>query len=213
MKTAYRSLLKTGWIVSVVLPALALPALAAPETFDFKDPKNGNKIEFKLDAPMEKIAGAANDISGTVTFDPQNPGATRGKIAVATASLTVPNALQTSTMRGSQWLDAAQFPQITFEARELKNVKTNGDNTTAAVTGTFTLHGISKELTIPVEMKYLKDKLGERLGGNQKGDLLVITSTNFTIQRADFNIMPGKNLDKVADTIHLTLGVAGAAPK
>jgi polyisoprenoid-binding protein YceI len=116
-------------------------------------------------------------------------------------------------MRGSQWLDAAQYPQITFQARELKNLKTNGDNTTAEVTGTFTLHGISKDLTIPVEMKYLKDKLGDRLGGNQKGDLLVITSTNFTIQRADFNIMPGKNLDKVADTIHLTLGVAGAAPK
>jgi len=206
-------MMRTRWIAFLVWPALVLPALAAPETFDFKDPKNGNKIEFKLDAPAEKIAGTANDISGTVTFDPQNPGATRGKIAVATASLTVPNAMQTTIMRGSLWLDAAKYPQITFEAKELKNVKTSGTNTTADVTGTFTLHGVSKELTIPVEMRYLKDKLGERLGGNQQGDLLVITSTNFSIQRADFKIMPGQNLDKVADTIRLTLGVAGASPK
>jgi polyisoprenoid-binding protein YceI len=206
-------MMRTRWIALILGPALALPVLPAPETFDFKDPKNGNKFEFKLDAPMEKIAGTANDISGTVIFDPQNPGATRGKIAVATASLTVPNALQTTTMRGSQWLDAARYSQITFEAKELKNLKTNGDNTTADVVGTFTLHGVSKELTIPVEMKYLKDKLGERLGGNQKGDILVITSTNFSIQRSDFNIMPGKNLDKVADTINLILGVAGASPK
>jgi polyisoprenoid-binding protein YceI len=205
--------MRTRWIVALLWPALALPVLPAPETFDFKDPKNGNKIEFKLDAPAEKIAGAANDISGTVTFDPQNPGATRGKIVVGTASLTVPNALQTTTMRGSQWLDAAQYPQIIFEAKELKKVKTNGDNTTADVVGTFTLHGVSKEVTIPVEMKYLKDKLGERLGGDQKGDILVITSTNFSIKRADFKIMPGQNLDKVADTISLTLGVAGASPK
>lgn len=205
--------MRTRWIACFIAPALALPALAGPETFDFKDPKHGNKIEFKLDAPMEKIAGTANDISGAVTFDPQNPGATRGKIAVATASLTVPNGMQTSVMRGNLWLDAAKYPEITFEARELKNVKTDGDKTTADVTGTFTLHGVSKEVTIPVEMKYLKDKLGEHLGGNQKGDLLVITSTNFSIKRADFSIMPGKNLDKVADTINLTLGVAGASPK
>ena len=45
-------IMKNKWIVYLMLPALALPALAAPETFDFKDPKNGNKIEFKLDAPM-----------------------------------------------------------------------------------------------------------------------------------------------------------------
>ncbi len=205
--------MRTRWIVYVIAPALALPALAGPETFDFKDPKNGNKIEFKLDAPAEKIAGTANAVSGTVTFDPQNPGATRGRIAVATASLTVPNGQQTAIMRGNLWLDAARYPEITFEAKDLKNVKSEGDKTTADVTGTFTLHGVAKEVTIPVEMKYLKDKLGEHLGGNQKGDLLVITSTNFSIQRADFNIMPGKSLDKVADTIHLTLGVAGASPK
>jgi polyisoprenoid-binding protein YceI len=196
-----------------MLPALTLPAWAAPESFDFKDPRNGNKIEFKLDAPMEKIAGTANTVSGTVTFDPQNPGATRGKITVATVSLTVPNGMQTSVMRGKQWLDADQYPEITFEAKDLQNVKTDGDKTTADVTGTFTLHGVAKEVTFPLEMKYLKDKLGEHLGGDQKGDMLVITSTNFSIKRADYNIMPGKNLNKVADTINLTLGVAGASPK
>ena len=200
-------------LVFLFTSALALPALAGPETFDFKDPKNGNTIEFKLDAPAEKIVGTANAISGTVTFDPQNPGATRGKIVVATSSLTVPNGMQTTIMRGPLWLDATKYPEITFEAKELKNVKTDGDKTTADVAGTFTLHGVAKEVTIPVEMKYLKDKLGEHLGGNQKGDLLVITSTNFSIKRADFNIMPGKNLDKVADTINFTLGVAGASPQ
>jgi len=205
--------MRCRWIACLILPTLTLPALAAPETFDFKDPKDGNKIEFKLDAPMEKIAGTANAVSGTVTFDPQNPGSTRGKIVVATASMTVPNGMQTSIIRGHQWLDAAKFPEITFEVKDISNVKTDKDKTTADVAGIFTLHGVSKEVTFPVEMKYLKDKLGEHLGGSQKGDMLVITSTNFSIKRADYNIMPGKNLDKVADTIKLTLGVAGAAPK
>jgi polyisoprenoid-binding protein YceI len=204
--------MKTLLLASLMLSGPALVALAGPETFDFKDPKNVNNIIFKLDAPLEAINGNANGISGSVTFDPQNPGATKGKIVVASRSLTVPNSMQTTHMRGKMWLDADNNPEITFEARELKNVKTDGDKTTADVVGTFTLKGVSKDLTIPVEFSYLKDKLGERMGGQQKGDLLVIRS-NFSIKRSDFGIQPGKMENKVSDTINLTVGIAGASAK
>jgi polyisoprenoid-binding protein YceI len=199
-------------IAFVMLPVLAVPVPAEPESFSFKDPKNVNNIIFKLDAPLEGINGSANGISGTVTFDPQNPGATKGKIVVASASLTVPNAIQTTHMHGRMWLDVENNPEITFEARELKNVKTDGNKTTADVVGTFTLKGVSRDMTILVELSYLKDKLGERLGGQQKGDLLVIRS-NFSIKRSDFGIQPGKMENKVSDTINLTLGIAGASAK
>jgi polyisoprenoid-binding protein YceI len=199
-------------ITSLMLSLPAIAALAQPETFDFKDPKNVNNIIFRLDAPLEAVNGNASGISGTVTFDPQNPGATKGKIVVASASLTVPNAMQTTHMHGKMWLDVDNNPEITFEARELKNVKTDGAKTTADAAGVFILKGISKDITIPVELSYLKDKLGERLGGNQKGDLLVIRSS-FSIKRSDFGIQSGKMENKVGDTINLTLGIAGAAAK
>jgi polyisoprenoid-binding protein YceI len=70
---------------------------------------------------------------------------------------------------------------------------------------------VSKDLTVPVKLTWLKDKLGERVP-NQKGDLLVIRAS-FTIRRSDFNIMPGQFEDKVSDTIELTLSIAGASPK
>jgi len=147
-----------------------------------------------------------------VSFDPQNPGATTGKIVVASASLTVPNAMQTTHLRGSQWLDVEKNPEITFEAKELKNVKTAGDKTTAEVAGTFWLHGVSKDLTVPVELSYLPDKLGERLGGNQKGDLLVLRC-DFAIKRSDFKINQGQMENKVSDTINLTVRIVGASAK
>jgi polyisoprenoid-binding protein YceI len=196
----------------LILSVPVITALAEPETFDFKDPKGVNNIIFKLDAPLEAVNGNANGISGTVTFDPQNPGATKGKIVVQSTSLTVPNSMQTTHMHGKMWLDVDNNPEITFEAKELKNVKTDGDKTSADAVGTFTLKGIAKELTIPVELSYLKDKLGERLGGSQKGDLLVIRSS-FNIKRSDFGIQPGKMENKVSDTINLTLGLAGASAK
>ena len=197
--------------VLLALACLSSAALAVPETFDFKDPKGVNNATFKLDAPLEALNGNATGISGTVTFDPADPAATKGKIVVATSSLHVGNSMQQQHMLGDKWMDAAKFPEIAFEAKELKNVKTNADTTTADVTGAFTLKGISKEMTVPVKFTYLKDKLGQRVP-SLKGDLLVVRA-NFSIKRSDFGLMPGQMEEKVSDTIELTLSIAGASPR
>ena len=189
--------------------AAALSAAAAPQTFDFKDPKGVNNVVFQLDAPLESINGSASGITGTVTFDPENPGATTGKIVVASESLTVPNPMQKEHLHSDKWLDVAKYPEISFEAKSLANVKTEGTVTTADATGTFTLHGVSQEITVPVKLTYLKDKLSARVP-NLKGDLLVVRA-NFTINRADYNIEKGQFEDKVSNTINLSLAVAGAA--
>jgi polyisoprenoid-binding protein YceI len=195
----------------LALACLSSAALAAPEKFDFKDPKGVNNATFKLDAPLEALSGNATGIAGTVTFDPAAPAATTGKIVVASSSMHVGNPMQQQHMLGDKWMDAAKYAEISFEAKEFKNVKTNGDTTTADVTGAFTLKGIAKEITVPVKFTYLKDKLGQRVP-NQKGDLLVIRS-NFSIKRSDFGIMPGQMEEKVSDTIELTLSIAGGSPR
>ena len=195
----------------IPLLSLATAACAAPQTFDFKDPKGVNNAIFKTDAPLESINGSANGISGSVSFDPENPAATTGKITVTTASLTVPNPMMNGHLHSDKWLDAAKFPEITFEAKSLANVKTEGAVTTAEVTGTFTLHGVSKELTAPVKLTYLKDKLASRVP-NLKGDLLVIRAS-FVINRGDFDINKGQFEDKVSNTIDLSLSIAGASAK
>jgi polyisoprenoid-binding protein YceI len=204
--------MKTSILTLIGLSALTTGvALAAPQTFDFKDPKGVNNAVFKLDAPLEAIHGSANGISGSVTFDPDQPAQTKGRIVVTTASLQVPNPMMNGHLHGNQWLDAEKFPEISFETKELKNVKTSGDNTTADVVGTMTIKGVAKEITAPVKLTYLKDKLGQRVP-NLKGDLLVVRST-LTIKRSDFGINPAAPQDKVSDDIELTLSVAGASAR
>ena len=183
----------------------------ATKTFDFKDPKGVNNAVFKLDAPLESINGSASGISGTVSFDPENPAATTGKIVVASESLTVPNPMQKEHLHSANWLDVAKYPEITFEAKSLANVKTADNVTTADATGTFTLHGVSKEITVPIKLTYLKGKLSARIP-KMDGDLLVIRA-NFVISRKDFNIQKGQSEDKVSPMIDLSLSIAGAALK
>jgi len=205
-------LMKTATLSLLALTAISLASNAAPLTFDFKDPKGVNNAVFKLDAPLEAINGSANGISGTVTFDPADPAATKGKIVVAASSLHVPNPMMKEHMLGEQWLDVAKNKEISFEAKSLSNVKTTGDNTTADVTGTLTIRGVSKEVTAPVKFTYLKDKLAARTNGQMKGDLLVLRA-NFAVKRTDFGINPKAPEDKVADTIDLTLSIAGSSPR
>jgi polyisoprenoid-binding protein YceI len=191
--------------------ALAGSVLAASETFDFKDPKNGNSATFKLVAPRETITGSADGISGMVTFDSENPPATKGKIVVAAKTLMVPNAMMREHLLSNKWLDVEKYPEITFEVKELKNVKPEGDKIKADAVGTFTLKGVSKDLTAPITLTYLKDKLGARLPG-QKGDLLVVRSI-FSVERSEFEVNAHQNEDKVANKIEITLGVTGTAAR
>ncbi len=193
----------------IPLVALATAVYATPESFDFKDPKGVNNVVFKLDAPLESVNGSASGISGTVSFDPENPAATTGKIVVASESLTVPNPMQKGHLHSANWLDVAKYPEITFEVKSLANVKTDGNVTTADVTGTFSLHGVSKDITVPVKLTYLKDKLSARVP-NMKGDLLVMRA-NFVISRGYFNIQKGNYEDKVGEEINLSLSIAGAS--
>lgn len=209
MNNAIRLLLTT----SAASVALAMGAYAAPLSFDFKDPKGVNNVQFSLDAPLESITGTGTGISGTVTFDPANPGATTGKIVLAVSSLTVGNAMMKDHLQGAGWLDAATHPEISFEAKQLANVKTTGDVTTADVTGALTLHGVTKELTVPVSLTYLPGKFGARINKPELGGDLLVLRAEFTVNRSDFGIKPGQMTDKVAEQIHLKLSVAGAAPK
>lgn len=198
---------------AAVLAVSAVAAVAAPRSFDFKDPKGVNNVQFKLDAPLESITGTATGISGTVAFDPAAPAATKGRIVLDAASLTVGNPMMADHLRGEKWLDVAKHPTITFEAESLANVRTQGAAVVGDITGKLTVKGVTKTVTVPVSFTYLADKLGARVNDPKvKGDLLVMRA-NFEINRSDFGISPGQMTDKVAENIQLSLSIAGSSPR
>jgi polyisoprenoid-binding protein YceI len=105
----------------------------------------------------------------------------------------------------------AKYKEITFETVKVENVKTTGNETTADITGTMTIKGTAKPMTLPVKITYLKDKLKDRVPQLQ-GDLLVLRA-NFAVKRSDFGINAGNGEDKVSDNIQLSLSIAGQSPR
>ena len=199
-----------GKLAWVLILSVAPGVLSADSIkFDFRDPKKVNNVVFLMDAPLESINGTATGVSGTVSFDPAKPAATTGKIVLSTSSLHVDNPVMKKHMLDEGWMHVSKFPTIEFVAGKMTEVKTSGTTITGTIDGKLTVKGVTKKVSVPVRLTYLKGMLIKR--NRVPGDLLVLRS-DFTIKRSDYGINAGNNEEKVSDEIELKLRVAGAAP-
>ena len=198
---------KLAWVL--ILSVAPGVLIADSIKFDFRDSKKVNNVVFLMDAPLESINGTATGVSGTVSFDPAKPAATAGKIVLSTSSLHVDNPVMKKHMLDEGWMHVSKFPTIEFVAGKMTEVKTTGTTITGTIDGKLTVKGVTKKVSVPVRLTYLKGMLIKR--NRVPGDLLVLRS-DFTIKRSDYGINAGNNEEKVSDEIELKLRVAGAAP-
>ena len=205
MKQFHKGKLVWALILSVAPGVLSADSIK----FDFRDPKKVNNVVFLMDAPLESINGTATGVSGTVSFDPAKPAATTGKIVLSTSSLHVDNPVMKKHMLDEGWMHVSKFPTIEFVVGKMTEVKTSGTTIIATIAGKLTVKGVTKKVSVPVRLTYLKGMLIKR--NRVPGDLLVLRS-DFTIKRSDYGINAGNNEEKVSDEIELKLRVAGAAP-
>ncbi len=194
--------------LAIGLFLLSRPGFAAPQSFDFRDPKATNTISITIDSAWEPITGSAAGISGTVFFDPKNPALTTGKIEVAVSSIEFPNKGYGFTARASYGLYAEKYPAITFALKKVRTVKEiRPGHYRAVVEADFTCRGITRPLIVPVLAAYLPGKAGPR-GGGVEGDLLTLR-TNFVVHRNDYKIAQGVEEELVAQDVEVRVAVVG----
>jgi polyisoprenoid-binding protein YceI len=137
--------------------------------------------------------GRFNDVRGSIHFDAANPAASKVAITVQASSVDTHNEKRDAHLANPDFFDAKQFPELKFVSTEFK--KAEGD--TYAVTGDFTLHGVTKPLTISVT------KIGE--GKDPWGGYRIGFETTFTIKRSDFAM--NKMLETVGDEVTITFSI------
>lgn len=181
------------------------------QTFNFADKAGRNQVIFFSRAPIEDITGTSNGITGTVSFDPAKVAPTiQGAIAVDVKSMTTGIPKRDEHMQGEAWLDAATYPAVSFTLKEVKDTKNIGPNKIAATArGDFSLHGVTRSITVPVMMTYLEES--EKTKTRAPGDLLLL-QTKFTIALADYQIRGMGSLigSKIGETIDIDLSIVGS---
>jgi polyisoprenoid-binding protein YceI len=108
---------------------------------------------------INKVKGKFTEFTGTIVLD--NNAIQEAKGTVQTKSIDTGIAQRDNHLRSPDFFDATKFPTITFESKRVE--KKDGQT---MLVGDFTMHGVTKELSLAVELKGpIKDPMGKsRIG-------------------------------------------------
>ncbi len=187
---------------------IAVPAAAESMTFDFKDPKGVNAIGFFVDSELEPIMGVGSGVSGTITYDPEDPSSFAGSISLSAENLNASNPRMTEVMQGADWLGIAEHAKVTFTFNNVSEVTMNEDGKAQLkVDGELSLVGMTKPMSVMIQADHIPDGAAKR-GGAKEGDLLVLRSM-FRVNRTDFGIKEDMGGDKVGEEIGIVVAIVG----
>ena len=126
-------------------PATHDPARVEAGTYDV-DP-NHTQVMFSVShMGFSTYTGTFSGASGELTLDPKTASASALKVSVPVASVMTTSGKLNDELKSAQWLDAGQYPAMTFTSTKV----TPAGKGKAKVTGDLTIHGVTKPTTLDV---------------------------------------------------------------
>jgi polyisoprenoid-binding protein YceI len=142
-------------ITRIMAIGAALLVTATAQALDtYKVDPAHSSIGFSVDhMVIDTVHGRFRQFDGSITVDPENGNALKQATATIQAkSIDTDVEKRDNHLRSPDFFDAEKYPTITFES-------TGVDGQT--LTGKFTLHGVTKEISLPIKIKGpIKDPMG-----------------------------------------------------
>lgn len=150
-----------------------------------------------------KEEGLFQDFSGTFIYNMGDPAACKIDVTVQAASLDTRNSGRDKVLRSDDFFDVEKYPTLSFHSTHISA----GGNGSYDVTGDLTIHGVTKQINVPVKT------IGVRMVP-QVGELAGFETT-FTIDRRDFGVLGTRwsgNTVAIDPNIVIHLIIGGALP-
>jgi polyisoprenoid-binding protein YceI len=183
----------TRTIYTCVIALLLTLSAAAQDTWQIDPPHASAQFSVKH-LGVSTVRGAFTKVSGTVQYDPNNPGKTSIQITIDAASVDTRVEMRDKDLRSPNFFDVEKYPTITFSS---KKVEAAGAGK-LKVTGDLTIHGVTKEVVLDVDgpSAPMKDPWGNmRMGA----------SATTKVIRQDFGMKADPGV--VGDEISITIDV------
>lgn len=136
-----------------------------------------------------KVVGRFTSVSGVISYNSSDPTSTTADINIKTDSYTANNPEGEKAVKSVGFLDAATYPEMKFGVKKL--TKTDIGYT---VSGTLTIHGVTKDVTFPVTINGPSLDL-------PTGKQSIGISGSITINRQDYGISMARKLPNGIDVI------------
>jgi len=174
--------MKTRRTLFAALMAAAVAATAgAADTYTFD--KVHSDVGFQIRHLVSKVRGRFTDYEGTILVDKAKPEASSVELKIKAASIDTGNENRDKDLRSPNFFEVEKYPEITFKSTKI--TPKGGDR--YDVTGTLTMHGVTKEVTLPVTFLGFVSagRMGDRAG----------FETSITLNRKDYGIVWNRPLD------------------
>jgi len=157
-------------------------------------------VEFKIKhLGYSWLSGRFNTFDGNFSWDAKKPNDSKISVTIDTTSIDSNHADRDKHLKGKDFLNVSKFDSATFNSTSI----VFKDETNATVTGQFMLHGVTKEISFPIE------KIGE--GNDPWGGYRAGFSGVVSIKMADYGI--DYNLGPASTHVDLTLHIEGIRQK
>jgi polyisoprenoid-binding protein YceI len=172
--------------------AFAAPSLAA-ESYNV-DPIHSTAVFRIKHANVSFFAGRFNEPGGSFVLDDADPAKSSFNIVLRTEKVDTANEKRDAHLKSPDFFNAKQYPTITFKSTSVKK----GEGNALQVTGDLTMHGVTKSMTIPVEIT----GKGQFPPGVQRAGV----EATFIVKRSDFGMagMQGALSDDVKVLVGLS---------
>jgi len=180
-------------LLGIVAMALGLSVALNAQAADYTLDEMHSTALFKIShLGFSNTFGMFEDISGTMTYDPENVSDNAIAVTVKTASVNTLVEARDNHLRNDDFLDVEKYPEMTFTSSAWEKVEDNHYK----VTGDFTLMGTTKEIEVDVQV------IGS--GEGRSGEFRIGFETTFTIKRSEYGM--DKMIPAVGDEVTITFG-------
>jgi len=163
------------------------------------NPESGDaEIRFEVkQLGLRWLRGEFEKFHGQYSYSPQSPENSAIQVIIDMNSVTTDNLQIAKVIKSPELLDAEQFPTASFQSSGFEI----HDQENALITGLFTLHGVSKEISFPV--KKIQNENSTGFAGQ--------TSLKLADYDIIFDLGPASPMINVHMKIHGTLAEASTA--
>src|SRR5262245_21721218 len=176
-----------GWISAALLLAVLWSlgdTVAWADALRYRIQPEASEVTFNATSRWMNAEGRFHRLSGEVAVDPKDFASAKVSLSIEAASIDTGIGMRDSHLRSEDFFDVKKFPAITFESQRVE-----GSGRRANVYGQLTIHGVTREIEVPVEIAV--------------SDVALTAKGEFVINRRDYGINYQSSFNPVGNDVRV----------
>lgn len=180
-------------MTALVLAAVVLPRAGEAEPLRFRIQPEASEISFRATSRLMNADGHFSRFSGDVVVDPAVLTSGRITLTIDAASLDTGIEMRDNHLRSSDFFDVVRFPTVAFQS-----VRIEAAGRRAAVVGHLTLHGVTREIAVPIDV--------------QITNIALVASGEFIVNRGEYAINYNSFVNPIGNEVRVTFTFRARVP-